>query len=170
MKKQTIITIIVICSMILCLSLPFCKSESNSESNSENDTNSTYNCSTCLDKGYVDCPNCHVTDCGYCQDGVYYKRCTNCDGRSYSTTELCLKCYGDGYNSSGYKCFSCNGHGVVKIDCPSCSNGIKVVYGCGYCDGTGYEGGTKCSDGSCSRSVSKNNGYTYIDCPDCEER
>lgn len=135
----------------------------------------TYDCVTCKDEGIIDCPSCHVMRCDNstfnhrCQNGKIYQRCGNCNGKSYVGTDLCSWCHGNGI-WRGDKCSICYGNGLVKVDCPKCSYGYRETNeDCSFCE-NGYIGGSQCSDKSCTLpySTSKNNGYTYIDCPDCE--
>lgn len=139
----------------------------------------TYDCATCKDTGIIDCPNCHVLKCHYkpgddeyCYKGTLYKECPRCDGNGgikkncscgvwyydrYLGMPTCTICRGRGYVTS--KCVSCEGWGRIKLNrsCSKCVNG--------------YIGGEKCADKSCivPDDTSKNNGYSYIICPDCGE-
>ncbi len=143
-----------------------------------------YDCFTCRDEGIIDCPNCHVKKCDYkvtsayfidfnryCLNGYIYIGCDNCMMESYIDEKLCPTCDGDGYDKSGYRCKTCDGDRWVKVDCPKCnSDGYYKLTRHTDCE-NGYLGGTPCADKNCTlpNSTSKNDGYTYIDCPDCEK-
>ena len=145
----------------------------------ESNPSPNYDCGTCKDEGVIDCPKCHVKRCNYesynkdeyCEGGFLYRLCENCNGVSYIGKKRCDDCNGKGYDVFDKKCKNCNGSGLVKIDCPKCGiDGYYWVYrSCSKCE-NGLIGGTQCSDKSCSLPYSDliNDGYTYIDCPDCE--
>ena len=131
-----------------------------------------YNCNTCQDEGVIDCPNCHVKRCNYksggeeCRDGDIFSECDNCDGYGYIGLQRCSTCGGDGYDSRGYKCTKCSS-GYMKVDCPRCSNGMMNTYkSCPICS-WGLVGGNECGYCTVPYSTYINNGYSYIDCPDC---
>lgn len=130
-----------------------------------------YNCATCEDRGIIDCPSCHVMRCSenFCQNGKIPTKCTYCDGKGY-TIGLCPICDGDGYDDALRKCVVCKGNRVERIDCDRCIAGYyESREDCSFCE-DGYIGGKKCSDPSCTvpSNIFENDGYTYIDCPDCE--
>lgn len=148
-----------------------------------------YNCSTCQGEGIIDCPNCHVKECNYrgklsdsgvdiwCEGGKIAQDCDNCE-EGYIGYKICSNCRGDGYDSSGYKCRQCSS-GYKKVDCPACEGGWMYLYygfaDCALCDEyeiNGYSrflsGGEPCMQCKIPTSNSINNGYSYIDCPDCE--
>ena len=125
-----------------------------------------YNCETCYDKGVIDCPNCHVKDCTNtsCHNGIISYSCWRC-------LNFCDYCDGFGYIMAGSlylgDCTFCEA-GRVYEDCSECQNKRYFTKSCSDCV-DGYIGGKKCSDPNCSISYYKNEGYTYIDCPDCEK-
>ena len=165
---RKIISITTIC-LLLVLSILFVACDEKSQ----------YQCNTCCDEGVIDCPNCHVARCNYkgqstsgkltyCDNGNLMFECSNCDGKSIIGTQRCSSCSGKGYFGT-IKCPKCNGKGRTNVICQLCDNGYVHLSYCSHCVG-GYIGGTKCSTG-CTLPYSNktNNGYTYIDCPDCEK-
>lgn len=143
-----------------------------------------YNCSTCSDKGVIDCPNCRVQECGYvsyyhdpddnqwkvysrCNDGEISQRCTNCWGEGDIGRKLCSACGGFGYNDYGRDCPKCY-NGWTYVDCPVCMGGWKDGGDCSECeDGYVIVKGPKCD--KCEVDKEINDGWSYIDCPDCNQ-
>ena len=155
--------ILIFLCVICCFSGSACSKEANDD------------CTTCSNKGYIDCPNCHVKECNYtsgslsCYDGTIRRTCSSCRGIKF---KYCDYCDGLGYIMAGSlylgDCTFCEA-GKIYSSCSLCQNKGYFVEGlCNQCI-DGYIGGKKCSDPNCSISYYKNEGYTYIDCPDCEK-
>ena len=148
----------------------------------ENTPAPTYECSTCLDEGIIDCPNCHVKKCDYksgskwCKGGSLFTDCDNCNTKGYIGHTRCSNCGGDGYDSQGYKCRKCSS-GYLEVTCPSCRGmGGKILKDCPQCDVYKVKddymslyGGEPCQQCKIPYSTTINYGYSYIDCPDCEQ-
>lgn len=139
----------------------------------------TYDCATCKDTGIIDCPNCHVQKCHYveggysCDKGAFYRKCSKCDG-SGTTEQICwcVDWYYDRYRGKP-NCTTCKGRGSYRRTCITCNGTGRIKLNTSSCPKcvNGYIGGEKCADKSCivPDDTSKNNGYSYIICPDCGE-
>ena len=108
--------------------------------------------------GQVTCPTCNGNK-GWDED------CSRCDGSGKistrekvdcPTSETCPGCNGSGDTSSGNKCQYCNGFGTVT--CSTCKGKgyyyETVEEDCSWCNGTGVDGWTTCSNCSGSGTVS----------------
>lgn len=127
-------------------------------------------CMTCQGVGVIDCPNCHVKECTWSSgelrcSGGRLKRTCSCGTRE----KLCEYCEGFGYLMAGSlylgDCTFCVG-GWIKSDCSICNgNGYIMEGSCPNCI-DGYIGGKKCKGSRCYIDY-RNEGYSYIFCPDC---
>ena len=162
MKKALKLIFVTLSIIILILLISGCKQAPK------------YNCQTCQDNGIIDCPECDIAWCMWCEYGSIYKNCPNCNGQKTIGRETCPNCHGKVYNENGYKinCKKCYGLGWVGQDCPACTNGTVFDRKCDICNGgiVRAEGGPCQNNCSAPKSGKSNKLWTnYIDCPDCDQ-
>lgn len=151
----------IIASILFCILLIGCEKKPQ------------YDCATCKDRGYINCPNCTAQECTYsgCIDGAIEKdACDNCDGRGYTTYDYCKECGYDGYNDFGNKCYKCKGSGKIYNECRHCNGDGKISKSCPKCIGGYIDGEKPCKKNGCTTSSYSNNGRSYVDCPNCDKK